>query len=272
MSCLFPPVSPFPAVGQKSRLPPGGLLVALAAAGPASADVPEELAAAWPRCRPTLPSSVGSSARGAVRRLHRKQRLRQAQGTAGPEAGPRLLGRTAGDARQPGLDVPHVPGVAGKRGGGRTAGRHGGPDTFLYGEPSCVAFVELLRKLQQAQQTAQMLEQAGGDGALELEELEMIEDDIEAAVGGGRIVPVSRQVGWTSRSRCRWEWGRRGPRHDPRRQPRPAGGPRSGLGLQDDQAGGRQVSVKRLEVLATMLVNAIPDLAGSLERRKIRGG
>ena len=52
-------------------------------------------------------------------------------------------------------------------------------DTFVYGEPSCVAFVKLVQKLQQAQQMAGLLsgpERAGLDGFFELEE-EMEEED-----------------------------------------------------------------------------------------------
>jgi hypothetical protein len=143
-------------------------------------------------------------------------------------------------------------------------------DTFLYGEPSCVAFVKLIRILQQAQQTAQMLEEAGGNMLFELDELEMIED-IEAAVGRGRIVPVSRQVELDV--------------------PMSLGmGQAEALlatladnldlvvvpdliwGFKTTKQKAGQLQVKRLEVLAKMLVDSIPDLAGSLERRKIPGG
>ena len=79
-------------------------------------------------------------------------------------------------------------------------------DTFLYGEPSCVIFVELLKKLQQAQQTASILGMARGnssfgnldgldlngvgegfgvDGVIEAEDAEMEDADDGAATGTG---------------------------------------------------------------------------------------
>jgi hypothetical protein len=53
-------------------------------------------------------------------------------------------------------------------------------DTFVYGEPSCVAFVTLLRKLSQAQPATADIE-------------EEMEEDLEARVGGARILPVARR-------------------------------------------------------------------------------
>jgi hypothetical protein len=53
-------------------------------------------------------------------------------------------------------------------------------DTVLYGEPSCVTFVELMLKLQQAQQSANILQMARGDvnlGGINLEALDGIEVD-----------------------------------------------------------------------------------------------
>jgi hypothetical protein len=75
-------------------------------------------------------------------------------------------------------------------------------DTFVYGEPSCVAFVKLAQKLQQAQQMAGLLsgpERAGLDGFFEFEE-EMEEedelDDEEAGVARRpRVMPVAMQAG-----------------------------------------------------------------------------
>lgn len=39
-------------------------------------------------------------------------------------------------------------------------------DTFIYGDPSCVTFVELLKKVQQAQNAAGVLRMASGDVSL----------------------------------------------------------------------------------------------------------
>lgn len=142
-------------------------------------------------------------------------------------------------------------------------------DTFVYGEPSCVAFVNLLRKLSQAQQAGQMLEEGG---ALDVEEIEMIEEeDFEARVAPLRIIPASRQVELglemplgTSQSEALLEalvdnldlmvvpevvWGFKTTKKD---------------------AGNFQV--KRLEVLARMLVEMNPDLTGALTRKKLPGG
>ncbi|MFM7138503.1 MAG: hypothetical protein ACKO1M_15785, partial [Planctomycetota bacterium] len=58
-------------------------------------------------------------------------------------------------------------------------------DTFVYGEPSCVAFVKLLRKLSQAQQAETTLEE-------QLEE--EMDEDVQARLGGARIRAVRRQV------------------------------------------------------------------------------
>jgi hypothetical protein len=59
-------------------------------------------------------------------------------------------------------------------------------DTFVYGEPSCIAFVKLVQKLQQAQQMAGLLsgpERAGLDGFFELEE-ETVEDEPDGDEAG----------------------------------------------------------------------------------------
>jgi hypothetical protein len=140
-------------------------------------------------------------------------------------------------------------------------------DTFVYGEPSCVAFVKLLRKLQQAQQAGAMLEEGG---LLEVEELELIEEeDVEAAIGGARIVPVARQVEFDVR---------------------PAAGQAEAMlemladnldlivvpdlvwGFKTGKREAGEFQIKRLEVLAKMLVEMSPDLAGALARKKVPGG
>lgn len=140
-------------------------------------------------------------------------------------------------------------------------------DTFLYGEQSCVKFVTLLRKLQQAQQADAIREQ--GDG-LDLENLEAIpDDDAEARTGGFRIVPVARQVELDlpvaeGQAEALLEalaenldlvvvpdlvWG---------------------FKTTKQEAG--EFQVKRLEVLAKMFTEMNPDLAGALARRKVAGG
>jgi hypothetical protein len=137
-------------------------------------------------------------------------------------------------------------------------------DTFVYGDPSCVAFVKLIRKLSQAQQAAAAVEEG-------LDEPEMEEDDIEVRHGGARIVPVRRQVeldldvpGVAGQAEAMLDiladnldllvvpdlvWG---------------------FKTTKKEAGNFQV--KRLEVLAKMLVEMNPDLAGALARKKLPGG
>jgi hypothetical protein len=143
-------------------------------------------------------------------------------------------------------------------------------DTFLYGEPSCVAFAKLLRALQQAQQAGAILDNGG---LFEFQELEMIEEgDVEAALGGPRIVPVARQIGGLDLGL-------------------PVAGSQAEalldvladnldlIGVPDVVWGFRttkketgEFQVKRLEVLAKMLVEMNPDLAGALARKKVAGG
>jgi hypothetical protein len=144
-------------------------------------------------------------------------------------------------------------------------------DTFVYGEPSCVAFAKLLRILQQAQQRGAIFQ---GAGFLELEELEMIdeEEDLEAAVGGGRIVPVARQIGGldldvaVGAGRAEALLDTLAANLDLLVVPDVVWG----FKTSKQEAG--QFQVKRLEVLARMLVEMNPDLAGSLKRKKVPGG
>jgi hypothetical protein len=137
-----------------------------------------------------------------------------------------------------------------------------GTDTFVYVEPSCVAFVKLIRKLSQAQQAAAEIEE-------ELEE--EMDEDVQARLGGARILPVRRQVEFDLDV------------------PNVAGQAEAMLDVLADnldlvvvpdlvwgfkttkkEAGNFQV--KRLEVLAKMLVEMNPDLAGALARKKVPGG
>ena len=64
-------------------------------------------------------------------------------------------------------------------------------DTFVYGEPSCISFLQLLKKLQQAQQAAALVAPGLDEGRLR-EELEILDDseEKEAATGRLRVRPV----------------------------------------------------------------------------------
>ncbi len=80
-------------------------------------------------------------------------------------------------------------------------------DTFLYGEPSCITFLELIQKVQQAQNAATILQMSRGgvpggievNRRFELDRIEMDDDDDDDDEGssldrGLKIVPVRRQV------------------------------------------------------------------------------
>jgi hypothetical protein len=131
-------------------------------------------------------------------------------------------------------------------------------DTFVYGEPSCAAFVKLLRKLAQTQPAA-----AGAEGGIDVE----MEEDLEARVGRARIVPISRrqvELAMPGQAEAMLEvladnldlvvvpdlvWG-----------------------FKTTKKETGEFQLKRLEVLAKMLVDMNPDLAGALARKKLPGG
>jgi len=140
-------------------------------------------------------------------------------------------------------------------------------DTFLYGEPSCIAFVKLVLALQAASQAAEDLD---GD-ELEMEELEM-EDDVEVSVRRPRIIPVARQVELELP-----------PLALPGEQAAAmleAAAANLDLIVVPDLVWGFKTKkkdigafqLKRLEVLAKLLTDINPDLAGSIARRKVAGG
>jgi len=144
-------------------------------------------------------------------------------------------------------------------------------DTFVYGTDSWVGFARLVRAVQRAQQSASMLQGAAGGGLLELEELEMIEeDDAEAAAFPPGIVPVRRQVETfavpvdtdqtTSILRALAD------------NPELIAVPDVVWGFLTTKKDIATFQIKRLEVLAKMLVEANPALAGSLARRPVPGG
>ena len=68
-------------------------------------------------------------------------------------------------------------------------------DTFLYGEPSCITFLQLIQKVQQAQNAAGMLQAVrGGSDSIDVEIERMESGDGASAPRGAAIVPVRRQV------------------------------------------------------------------------------
>jgi hypothetical protein len=149
-------------------------------------------------------------------------------------------------------------------------------DTFVYGEPSCIPLIRLARKLQQAQQAAGLLTPDGigvdFDFDVEIEDAEEPEDDDEAAAPRAptRIVPVRLADAAEQLS----------PEQLQKRLVAEALVDNVELIVVPDvvwgfkttkrEAGASQL--KRLEVLAKLVVQTNPDLADSLARKKIGGG
>jgi hypothetical protein len=144
-------------------------------------------------------------------------------------------------------------------------------DTFVYGTESWVDIARLLRVVQRAQQSAAILGGVGGDVTFEFEELEMIEDEDEAGIFPPGVIPVRRQM----------EFGL----DDVAIINKPGAvlqalADHAELVVVPDLVWGFRTTkpeiaafqIKRLEVLAKMLVETNPALAGSLERRKVPGG
>ncbi|MFM1903893.1 MAG: hypothetical protein RLZZ440_1793 [Planctomycetota bacterium] len=145
-------------------------------------------------------------------------------------------------------------------------------DTFVYGTESWVNFARLIRVVQRAQQVASLLEAAADGGFLEIEESEMIdEDDAEAAAGRPRTITVRGQVeldlelpvGRSQRAAIIKELAA---------NPDLIVVPDVVWGFKTAKKEIAAFQIKRLEVLAKMLVDVNPALAGSLARRKVPGG
>jgi|GEM_PF-415138 len=168
-------------------------------------------------------------------------------------------------------------------------------DTFLYGEPSCVTFLDLMKKLQQAQQAAAILQMASGDrslGGIDIEaftdikaddEEEMEEEDDDEEEDEGAAVPRRRPV-WPVRFQV-------AEADEELAEPISSQELTTRLLIQTlidnvdsivipDLVWGFQTTkldigrsqLKRIEVLVKLFTQANPDLAESLERRKIGGG
>ncbi|MFM8953772.1 MAG: hypothetical protein ACKOOF_12045 [Planctomycetaceae bacterium] len=149
-------------------------------------------------------------------------------------------------------------------------------DTFVYGEPSCVPFVRLARRLQQVQQAAGMFapDGVGVDFDFEIPDQDELEDedDDEAAAppAPDRIVPVRL-------ADAAEEFA---PEQLHKRLVAEALVANAELIVVPDvvwgfkttkrEAGASQL--KRLEVLAKLVVQSNPDLADSLARTQIGGG
>jgi|688.fasta_scaffold02981_11 hypothetical protein len=164
-------------------------------------------------------------------------------------------------------------------------------DTFLYGEPSCITFVELIQKVNQAQNAANILQMArGGVPAgvgvqrLELDRLEMDDDSDEpddddgsSVDRGMSIVPVRRQVAEIEE----FDLGTAGSGEQlTTRLVLQALAdnadkivvPDLVWGFKTDKAEIATTQIKRIEILLKLVTQTSPAFSQALERREIAGG
>jgi hypothetical protein len=136
-------------------------------------------------------------------------------------------------------------------------------DTFVYGEPSCIAFLRLMTKLQQSMRAAAIA--APGGAAIRLE----IDGDTRVAPPA-RVRPVALQVAEADLSaeelQARLVLGTLAENIDLLVVPDVVWGFRTG------KADVAAAQLKRIEVLGKLATQASPDLADALERRQIAGG
>lgn len=135
-------------------------------------------------------------------------------------------------------------------------------DTFLYGEPSCITFLDLFQKLQRAQQAAGFLEMGRAGGGF---------DGADAGRRRGAVLPVRLQVAEAE------------------------GTDLTGLqarliaqtlvdnvesivipdlvwGFRTTKQANAETQLKRIEGLLKLVTQGNPDLAQALTRKKVRGG
>lgn len=163
-------------------------------------------------------------------------------------------------------------------------------DTFVYGEPSCVTFMELVKKLQQAQNAAGILDLASGSAnvaGFEVDVLEGIDvqddeddedddedddknDDKGAATGNRlRVRPVRLQAAERMSSE---QLAARLMLKTLAENVERIVVPDVVWGFKIGKRDAATSQLKRIEVLVKLVTQANPDLADSLERRKIAGG
>jgi hypothetical protein len=163
-------------------------------------------------------------------------------------------------------------------------------DTFVYGEPSCVTFVELLKKIQQAQQAANILQIARGDASLggididgfdaldgiEIDELEEDEEeDGEDGASAPRRIPVRParfQAVDADETISGEELTTRLILQALAENTDLIVVPDIVWGFKTTKLPAAESQLKRIEVLIRLMTQANPDLADSLERRKLKNG
>lgn len=158
-------------------------------------------------------------------------------------------------------------------------------ETFVYGEPSCIAFLELLSKLQQAQQAANILNMARGGGSLggidfdaidaldgiEIDELQEDDDDDGAAAPGKlRVRPARFQAVEDDLSSD--ELAGRLVLQALAENVDKIVVPDVIWGFKTSKRAAAEGQLKRIEVLIKLMAQQNPALAESLARRKVAGG
>ncbi|MEI6240973.1 MAG: hypothetical protein WCR51_11320 [Planctomycetia bacterium] len=144
-------------------------------------------------------------------------------------------------------------------------------DTFLYGEPSCVKFIELFQKVQRAQQAANILLMArsgeiGLDVDLDFEALDTDEDGAALPPRDARIQPVQMVRTAPDELASRMVLQTLADNIDLIVVPDLV------WGFKTSKLPAAESQLKRIEVLVKLITQANPDLAKSLDRRKIAGG
>jgi hypothetical protein len=178
-------------------------------------------------------------------------------------------------------------------------------DTFVYGEPSCITFLELFKKIQQAQNTAGILRLASSGSSLggmgieleEMDEEEMEEEEMEEDEDDDDEDDEDGPRPGRKKNAADRRGGRQGVRVQPVRfQATDVAEPLSAdeittrlvvktlaentdlivvpdivWGFKTTKADAGKSQLKRIEVLVKLITQANPALADSLERRKVAG-
>ena len=155
-------------------------------------------------------------------------------------------------------------------------------DTFLYGDPSCVTLVELIVKIQRAQQTANFLILARGQSALDGIDLDLLnEQPVEEEMeDDGAASPVANKHIHQVRLRATDADEQLSPQQITTQLLLKTLAENSDSivvpdlvwGFKTTQIDAAKSQLKRVEVLGKLLIQAMPELADSLERKKVAGG
>jgi hypothetical protein len=161
-------------------------------------------------------------------------------------------------------------------------------DTFVYGEPSCVTFMELVKKLQQAQNAAGILDLASGSASVAGFEVDVLEgidvregdededddkDDDGAGVGRRlQVQPVRLQAAEAAERMSSEQLAARLMLKTLAENVDRIVVPDVVWGFKIGKREAATSQLKRIEVLVKLVTQANPDLADSLERRQIAGG